>query len=74
MLIIPISNINPIVINDSIFADSSRKTIESNIHNTINKIIKFFDKHELTNSWGCTQQLINFITELFIKKTILFRK
>lgn len=29
---------------------------------------KYFYKHVLTNSWGCTQQLVDFITDLFIKK------
>ena len=29
---------------------------------------KYFYKHVLTKSWGCTQQLIDFITELFIKE------
>lgn len=28
---------------------------------------KFFYKHVLTNSWGCTQQLVDFITELILK-------
>ena len=28
---------------------------------------KYFYKHELTNSWGCTQQLVDFITELILK-------
>lgn len=28
---------------------------------------KFFYKHILTNSWGCTQQLVDFITDLIIK-------
>ena len=27
---------------------------------------KFFYKHELTNSWGCSQQLIDFTTNLII--------
>ena len=29
---------------------------------------KYFYKHVLTNSWGCTQQLVDFITDLFIKE------
>lgn len=29
---------------------------------------KYFYKHVLTNSWGCTQQLVDFITEVFIKE------
>lgn len=29
---------------------------------------KYFYKHILTNSWGCTQQLVDFITDLFIKE------
>ena len=28
---------------------------------------KYFYKHVLTNSWGCTQQLVDFITELILK-------
>lgn len=28
---------------------------------------KYFYFHELTKSWGCTQQLVDFITELYIK-------
>lgn len=28
---------------------------------------KYYYKHVLTNSWGCTQQLVDFITELIIK-------
>ena len=28
---------------------------------------KYFYKHILTNSWGCTQQLVDFITDLFVK-------
>ena len=28
---------------------------------------KYFYKHELTNSWGCTQQLVDFITDLILK-------
>ena len=28
---------------------------------------KYFYKHELTGNWGCSQQLIDFITELLIK-------
>lgn len=29
---------------------------------------KYFYKHVLTNSWGCTQLLVDFITDLFIKE------
>lgn len=29
--------------------------------------LKYFYKHVLTKSWGCTQQLVDFLTELFIK-------
>lgn len=28
---------------------------------------KYYYKHALTNSWGCSQQLVDFLTELFIK-------
>lgn len=28
---------------------------------------KYYYKHVLTNSWGCSQQLVDFLTELFIK-------
>ena len=28
---------------------------------------KYFYKHVLTNSWGCTQQLVDFITDLILK-------
>ena len=28
---------------------------------------KYFYKHALTNSWGCSQQLVDFLTELLIK-------
>ena len=28
---------------------------------------KYFYYHELTKSWGCTQQLVDFITELYLK-------
>ncbi len=33
-----------------------------------NGIMNDFYKHVLTNSWGCTQQLVDFITDLFIKE------
>lgn len=29
---------------------------------------KYYYKHILTNSWGCSQQLVDFLTELFIKR------
>ncbi len=32
---------------------------------------KYFYKHVLTNSWGCTQQLVDFITDLFIKEPFI---
>ncbi len=28
---------------------------------------KYYYRHVLTNSWSCTQQLVDFITDLFIK-------
>ena len=28
---------------------------------------KYYYKHALTNSWGCSQQLVDFLTELFIQ-------
>ena len=28
---------------------------------------KYFYKHELTGSWGCSQQLIDFIIDLILK-------
>lgn len=30
---------------------------------------KYFYKHELTNRWGCSQQLIDFLTDLILKNT-----
>lgn len=32
---------------------------------------KFFYKHVLTNSWGCTQQLVDFITDLISKDPLI---
>ena len=28
---------------------------------------KYYYKHALTNSWGCSQQLVDFLTDLFMK-------
>lgn len=35
---------------------------------------KYFYKHALTNSWGCTQQLVDFITELIMKEPNIIEK
>lgn len=35
---------------------------------------KYFYKHILTNNWGCTQQLIDFITELLIREPDIINK
>ena len=35
---------------------------------------KYYYKHILTGSWGCTQALIDFLTELFVKDTSIISK
>ena len=34
----------------------------------------YFYKHALKNSWGCHQQLVDFITELIMKKPSIIEK
>lgn len=35
---------------------------------------KYYYKHTLTNSWGCTQQLVDFITNLIIKEPTIIEE